>query len=596
MEPEFRGHYKLIRKVGEGGMAVVYLAHHRDVSEHIVILKELKDSRHEERFKKEANNVARLGAHQNICRIFDFFIENGRAVIVMDFVDGESLEDIIADQELLPLKTSLRYAADILKTLSFAHKKKIFHRDIKPSNIMIEREDGTVKVIDFGIAKDEEDPNMTAPGTFCGTPLFAPPEQFTLTEKVNWALADIYALGVSLYLMVTGQLPFRGKNIAEIAIAKREKPIKPSSLNPKVDSQLEKAILKSIKVNPKDRFSSANEMLIELKDIISKLPDEPETSSPTDDGLTRTVMADDIRQLTDIGKKPWTKIAYWSAAVLALTAISYGSYKYFPSGNNSEAAAVNDEGSTTTPTPGVVSPTGTIQFTIEPNADIYVDGVLLIERTNSYSFTIDTGLHSVTLLNTDAATPEFKQDIRVNEGAVSVVSHSYNINNTGEVIISVSPSGDIYFDNQLIRSGVSSYTHTASPGTHTLRVENDSAIDPVKSETIRIIAGQQLRRSFAFQFAAAPLEPEKTTPTEDLAVDNSLPTDSGKIVVTAGRISGATVKIDGKEIGSPLPHTFTLSLGSHLIQVTHPKSGAIADTAIVIESGVKHIFLALFDN
>ena len=242
MRKEFLGEYKVIRKVGEGGMAEVFLAHHKDVPDHRVILKRLKDPSLGKSFRKEANNLAKLNEHQNICTIFHFFTDDDKTIIVMQYIEGATLKDIIESEKKLPVSVVLKLAVDLLRIISYAHERKIYHRDIKPGNIMVDKQ-GDLKVIDFGIAKDEADPEQTAAGIFSGTPLFAPLEQFNPMAKIDWPRADVYAIGTTLYLMVSGKLPFRGRHWSEIAESKRVAvPPAPSSLAPETPEEFDRII------------------------------------------------------------------------------------------------------------------------------------------------------------------------------------------------------------------------------------------------------------------------------------------------------------------------------------------------------------------
>ena len=192
MTEQLIGNYKILDKIGAGGMAKVYLAVHKDVPNLKVILKILTDSRLVERFKQEADKLALLDGNPNICRIKHFFNHGEDIVIAMEYIDGITLDKKIKTDGRITIDESLRIIRDVLGVLAFAHGKGIYHRDIKPSNIMLDSE-GNVKVIDFGIAKAKSDPNLTIAGTSCGTPPYMAPEQFTPSEDTNYALVDVYA-------------------------------------------------------------------------------------------------------------------------------------------------------------------------------------------------------------------------------------------------------------------------------------------------------------------------------------------------------------------------------------------------------------------
>ena len=260
MVDQFIGNYKILKKIGAGGMAQVYLAVHKDVPNLKVVLKVLSDPRLVERFRQEADKLALLDGHGHICQIKHFFNHGDEIVIAMEYIDGETLDEIIKEKQKLPIGDALRIIRDVLETLEFAHKKGICHRDIKPSNIMLDR-DQQAKVIDFGIAKGETDPDLTVAGSSCGTPAYMAPEQFTPTVKANYVLADIYAVGTTLYYLATGQLPFDDENIFMLRDAKMfSDPTRPRKFNPEISHDLENLILKALAKTPEDRFGSAAEM------------------------------------------------------------------------------------------------------------------------------------------------------------------------------------------------------------------------------------------------------------------------------------------------------------------------------------------------
>ncbi|MGH8015867.1 MAG: serine/threonine protein kinase, partial [Candidatus Zixiibacteriota bacterium] len=283
MEKEFLGNFKIIRKVGEGGMAIAYLAHHKEIPDHRVILKLLKDPRHGENFKKEANKLARVNDHHNICRIYDYFVDGDRTVIVMEYIEGATLKEVIEYEKKLQLNLFLKLGLDLIRIMKFAHEKKMYHRDLKPGNIMVDKQ-GEIKIIDFGIAKDANDPSETAAGMFSGTPLFAPIEQFNPLGQVDWAKADIYALGTTLYMMITGRMPFDGKDWEEYAENKRlAEPYPPSRFNAEVPGKLDAVLLKSIARMPQDRYNSLGEMLTDIEQIRTEKVTEPRQMDVTID-------------------------------------------------------------------------------------------------------------------------------------------------------------------------------------------------------------------------------------------------------------------------------------------------------------------------
>jgi serine/threonine-protein kinase len=254
------GNYRVLKQIGAGGMAKVYLAVHKDVPNLKVVLKILSDPRHAARFMQEADKLALLERNPNICHIRHFFDHEGELVIAMEHIDGKSLEEMLAEKGTFPVDETLGIVDVLLAALAFAHDKGIYHRDIKPGNVMFDR-DGQLKIIDFGIAKGKTDPQMTIVGTAAGTPEYMAPEQFAGGEGIDYAKCDIYAVGTMMYRMLAGRPPFAGENEFVLRDAKlTENPEPPSRHNKDIPGELDKIILKAIDKDPAKRYASAAEM------------------------------------------------------------------------------------------------------------------------------------------------------------------------------------------------------------------------------------------------------------------------------------------------------------------------------------------------
>ncbi|MGB5894706.1 MAG: protein kinase [Ignavibacteriaceae bacterium] len=201
--------YKIIKKIGEGGMGTVYLAEdvmlEREVA--IKVLNPLltKDSHFTERFRHEAKVQASL-IHSNIVTLYNYFFEEDNYCMVMEFVDGVTLKQLITNTGPLPEQKTVWVLNQILEAVGFAHKKGIIHRDIKPSNILLTG-DNTVKILDFGIAKILQDKGLTKTGTKMGTIYYMSPEQIKAVKDID-NRTDIYSIGVTLYEMLSGRIPF----------------------------------------------------------------------------------------------------------------------------------------------------------------------------------------------------------------------------------------------------------------------------------------------------------------------------------------------------------------------------------------------------
>ncbi|MEP6776285.1 MAG: protein kinase, partial [Chloroflexota bacterium] len=264
------GRYSLIAPVGGGGMATVYKA--RDnILGRIVAVKILReqyagDGPFVTRFRREAQAAANL-THPNIVSVYDVGQDTDIHYIVMEFVAGQSLKELInkAGGGPLTVDRAVNIAAQILAGLEYAHRSGLIHRDIKPQNVLITG-DGTVKVTDFGIAKSVSDLSLTDAGMALGTAHYFSPEQ-AKGERVG-PQSDIYSLGVTLYEMLTGKLPFESENSVGLAYKHiSEPPPSPRALNPNIPLRLEAIVLKSMAKDPAQRFSSAAEMERSLRSL-----------------------------------------------------------------------------------------------------------------------------------------------------------------------------------------------------------------------------------------------------------------------------------------------------------------------------------------
>src|SRR5205823_11578427 len=213
----FDGRYKIVRKLGAGGMADVYLAEDQELGRRVAIKvlndRHANDEQFVERFRREAKNAAAL-SHPNVVSIYDRGDAEGTYYIAMEYLDGRSLKELIVSRGPAPVNVSIEYARQILSALRFAHRHGIVHRDIKPHNVLVDRE-GRVKVTDFGIARAGTS-QMTEAGSIVGTAQYLSPEQARGGEVDQ--RSDLYSLGVVLYELLTGTVPFSGDTPVEIAM------------------------------------------------------------------------------------------------------------------------------------------------------------------------------------------------------------------------------------------------------------------------------------------------------------------------------------------------------------------------------------------
>jgi len=265
------GNCRILEEVASGGMAVVYRAV-QDPLGRTVAIKALKTSAAAEenvvtRFEREAKSLANL-QHENIIHIYDFHRERGAMFIVMEYVQGIDLYDLLERCGRLPYDVAAIIAMQVARALDYVHYRGIVHRDIKPANIMLARTGG-VKVMDFGIARDTSFGDLTEAGTGIGTPAYMSPEQ-VLGDKLD-ARSDIFSLGVVLYQMVTGKKPFvEDEKKSAMHKIRLEKHTSARSLNAEIPRELNNIIDRCLEKQPRDRWRSAQHMVMALERFLSR--------------------------------------------------------------------------------------------------------------------------------------------------------------------------------------------------------------------------------------------------------------------------------------------------------------------------------------
>lgn len=262
------GRYEIQEIIGVGGMAVVYKAYD-NIDDRIVAIKILKEEflANEEfrrRFKNESKAIAVL-SHPNIVKVYDVSFGDKLQYIVMEYIDGITLKEYIEQQKVINWKEALHFTTQILRALQHAHDKGIVHRDVKPQNIML-LQNGNIKVADFGIARFSRNETRTMTESAIGSVHYISPEQ--ARGEITDEKADIYSVGVVLYEMLTGQLPFQSDNAVSVAIMQLQSDAKrPREINPDIPLGLEQITLKAMQKNPRDRYQSAAEMLLDLDEV-----------------------------------------------------------------------------------------------------------------------------------------------------------------------------------------------------------------------------------------------------------------------------------------------------------------------------------------
>jgi serine/threonine-protein kinase len=285
----FDGRYRILRKLGSGGMANVYLAQDEHLGRRVAI--KILDDRHArdeqfvERFRREAQHAAGL-SHPNIVSIYDRGEAEGTYYIAMEYVEGRTLKELLVARGPSPLGIAIDYTRQILSALRFAHRNGIVHRDIKPHNVIVDGE-GRVKVMDFGIARAGAASQMTEAGSIIGTAQYLSPEQ-ARGAPVDQT-SDLYSTGIVLYELLTGTVPFTGDTPVEIAMKHLSQvPEPPSSHRPDIPRDLDYVALRALAKDPADRYHSAEEMDSDLERIGRGIGVSAETAEAATTVLSRT--------------------------------------------------------------------------------------------------------------------------------------------------------------------------------------------------------------------------------------------------------------------------------------------------------------------
>ncbi len=494
MSEEYIGSYKVLEKLGAGGMAQVFLAVHQDVPNLKVVLKVLSDPRLGQRFKQEADKLALLDGHPNICRIKHFFSHGDDIVIAMEYIDGVTLEEKIESMRRLEVQEAVQICGDVLDILSFAHQKDIYHRDIKPGNIMVDKS-GQVKVIDFGIAKGKTDPNLTIAGTACGTPAYMAPEQFNPTDQADYALWDIYAVGTTLYMMLTGECPFKGDNPFALRDAKLfSDPPSPCSLNPDIPKPLEEIILKSLARESSRRYQTADEMRTALSQFV---PMAPAKVSTPPGGAT-------IEVPRPTGKK--TNRLLWPVlGAVAVVVLAFVGYKFVLSNGTGDPDGQAGQSAGDTVTVNAVDVTelpAFLEISVNPPGDLYVDDSLIRLSTDAEIVDVDTGRHIVRVENRRASNPIITDTVHVVADEARRLDYTFTMpkpkpkpppqEKKVQVGFASIPLGStIYIDGKR-QAKPTPFTYHLKKGKHRIRFEHGDGAERLQRDTTINAVGDTL--------------------------------------------------------------------------------------------------------
>jgi eukaryotic-like serine/threonine-protein kinase len=418
------GKYEIAEQIGVGGFGTVYKAWDPFI-QRWVALKTCSATEAEatQRFFREAQLAGAL-QHPNITLIYDFGIEGKTPYFVQEFLSGTDLDDLLASRTVT-LEGMLAILLQVCSGLDYAHSRGIVHRDIKPANVRV-LEDGTIKIMDFGIAKSmEAESRLTQTGVALGTAGYLAPEQ--LSGKQLDPRTDLFSLGVMAYEMVTGVRPFSGPNLSNVIYQiLNQDPVPPRRRNPACPERLERVILKALAKEPEERYGSVREFAYELKGVLASLPQRgtsrrPETTtavvreelarlaSQPADGLTAAteLAARQLDQVPTSGITPEARprrtrtLVIVAAAVVVAVAVAV-LYYLSSSETSVPASSLVQASPAMTPVAPVATPAPTaaptpvaveVELFVDPPAEVEVDGQA-VGRVQSTRVTLTVGRHS----------------------------------------------------------------------------------------------------------------------------------------------------------------------------------------------------------
>ncbi|RME27989.1 MAG: serine/threonine protein kinase [Deltaproteobacteria bacterium] len=394
---------EIIGEIGSGGMAVVYKAVQNSLNRPVAI-KELKEEYASDpqivaRFVREAISLAAL-QHENIVQIHDFFQQGKSFRMLMEYVEGIDLFDLLDRVGQLPLDIALLIAHQVCSALEYAHYRGIIHRDIKPSNIIVSYK-GEVKLMDFGIARDENLGDLTRPGTSLGTPAYMSPEQI-MGVKIDFR-SDLFSFGIVLYQMLTGTKPFvegGAKSIMHKILSGDF--VRPRRIQPNIPRKVEKIILRCMAKEPDDRYQSTGELKRELERLLMErvrmnysgrivtflyhkgiIPrKDAENFVPAHVLEDRKLIREDENLPPALSLKTIMGVQSALAAILVLWMLIV-------------QVLVNDYASGAEP----AGAPGALKVVVWPWADIYIDGAYIDTSPVARSFSLPPGIHTVELKN-----------------------------------------------------------------------------------------------------------------------------------------------------------------------------------------------------
>ena len=509
----FAGRYHIIEELGRGGMGRVYKVFDREIREKIA-LKLLRpeiagDEKMIERFRNELKFARRI-THKNICRMYDLNKEDETMFITMEYVSGEDLKSSVTRVGPLSAGKTIFIAKQICEGLAEAHKLDVVHRDLKPQNIMVDRA-GNIRIMDFGIARSVQSKGITATGVMIGTPEYMAPEQ--VEGKEIDQRTDIYSLGVILFELLTGTVPFEGDTPITVAIKHlREEVPEPKTINPSIPDDMNKVVLKCLDKDREKRYRNVEELLAELEKMEKGVP------------ITDRIVPD--KKPTPVGETPFfadyaggksnmKKLLFPALMVFAIAVLGIAISKFLLQSKQSEASL---------PSPPPPLQEGKLLVdSVPPEATVYVDGILRGITPLSASF--PPGKHLLRIEK--PGFEEKKEEIEIALG--QTVEKKYTLNKLAvkpqpvrefEIKITTIPSpANIYINDDFVANYP--FNRKYQRGRYRIRIEKEG-YQTVEEEI-------QLRSNFAKTY--------------------SLERTYGWFSISAHPY--AEVEIDGKPIGRP---------------------------------------------
>ncbi|AKF04876.1 serine/threonine protein kinase [Sandaracinus amylolyticus] len=425
------GNCRILGEIGSGGMAVVYKAVQEPLGR-LVAIKALKpsiavDSGFAKRFEREAHFMASL-QHENILHVYDFIKERGTMYIVMEYVQGIDLYDLLEITPRLPVEVASIIALQVARALDYAHFRGIIHRDIKPANVMISHH-GEVKLMDFGIARDDKLSDLTETGTGLGTPSYMSPEQI-LGDKLDFR-SDIFSVGIVLYQMVTGRKPFVEDDARTVMQKIRlDRYTSPRKINTTVPRALERIMARCMEKMPANRYPTTQALIDDLQDFLaSRVPINHnarlvmylrEVGTISDEQADEILAASAPNRVRRSASDRTLLVHNWmvQGALFAAILGGGGAIQAF----SGRLAGDPDQFAAESGAPVVPQRAGYLRFVVDPWAEVYIDGQHVLTTPSAQRIALAPGRHFLRLHN-----PYFRgidREVWVEEGEVQLIDET----------------------------------------------------------------------------------------------------------------------------------------------------------------------------